>query len=176
LPREEDSHKRMVQKSLFRTISRNLIRQLCENGFALGEVVDFLNEILDEAISLGAKKRGAGAKSMRIEPEKAALRSSACGQARVLGCGEQVDINDRAYIRPVQNSDCETLRAWQSDPAVCASLARQKLEQLRAREENWDSQRESTELFVICRKADDGIVGMLGYTQIDRGTKQAECE
>ena len=164
----------MVQKSLFRTISRNLVRQLCENGFALADVVDFLNEILDEAISLGGKDRVPGANSLRSEKQKEAARSSACGEARVLGAGEKVDINDSAYIRLLRESDCETLRTWQSAPAVSASLARQKLEQLAASAENWDSERESTELFVICRKADDGIVGMLGYTQIDRRTKQAE--
>ncbi len=161
----------MVQKSLFRTISRNLVRQLCKNGFDLVEAVDFINEMLGEVISLGLQDYSQAAKA-KTSPKEGMSMSS--GNVEALSTNGKVDIDDRAYIRPLEKSDCATLRTWQGDPAIAASLAMQKLQQLLASEENWDSQRQFTDLFVICRKADDEVVGMLGFTDIDRQTKQAE--
>lgn len=174
MSQEKKTHKQMVQKSLFRTISRNLIRQLCENGFDLVEAVDFINEILGEVISLGQKSyaQGEGAKVGAEAP--AASKSAACGDVRILGGEGRVDIDDQAYLRPLAQSDCAALRGWREDGAIAASLASQKLRELLAAEDNWDSQREFSDLFAICMKADDGIVGMLGFTQIDRETGQAE--
>ena len=174
MSREDKTHKQMVQKSLFRTVSRNLIRQLCENGFDLGEAVDFLNEMLGEVISLGAKSCSRTGEAATKQNKGAAGESLACGDAEVLRTGGRVDIDDRAYLRPLQKGDCQTLRTWQDDPAISASLAGQKLQQLLASENDWDSEREFTDLFVICGKLDDDVIGMLGFTQIDRRTKQAE--
>ena len=169
-----DTHKQMVQRSLFRTISRNLVHQLCENGFDLVEAVDFINEILGEVISLGLKDYSQGDEAASSQKQKVARQSVACGDAEALKSEGKVDINDRAYIRPLEKSDCATLRTWLGDPAIGSSLAKQKLEALLASEGDWDSQREFTALFVMCRKGDDDVVGMVGFTEIDRGTNQAE--
>lgn len=171
---EERTHKQMVQKSLFRTISRNLIRQLFESGFALVEAVDFLNEILGEVISLGAKNYSQTAEVITNQNKLIAGRSCASGDAMVLKTTDKLDLNDRAYLRPLKESDCNTLRTWQTDPAIAASLAKQKLQQLLASTHHWDSERQHTDLFVICRKLDNSVIGMLGFTEIDRQTKQAE--
>ncbi len=164
----------MVQKSLFRTISRNLVRQLCENGFDLVEAVDFLNEMLGEVISLGLKDYSQAAEATTSQNERVVRQSLASGDAEALRAAGKVDIDDRAYIRPLEESDCAALRTWQADPAIAASLAKQKLQQLLASERDWDCERRFTDLFVICRKGDDEVVGMLGFTEIDRQTKQAE--
>jgi len=161
----------MVQRSLFRTISRNLVRQLCENGFDLVEAVDFINEMLGEVISLGLQDCSEAAKAKTSPKERISMSS---GNAEALSTNGKVDIDDRAYIRPLEKSDCAALRTWQADPAIAASLAKQKLQRLLASEENWDSERQFTDLFVMCRKADDEVVGMLGFTDIDRQSKQAE--
>ena len=165
------THKQMVQKSLFRTISRNLIRQLSENGFDLVEAVDFVNEILGEVISLGHKCYSEGeTKEERAEP----VASKSSGDVEALRGDGSVDISDEAYIRPLAVSDCEALRAWEGDEAIAASLAGPKLRKLLESEGDWDSTREFSDLFAICLKDDDRIVGMLGFTEIDRRTGQAE--
>lgn len=164
----------MVRKSLFRTISRNLVRQLSENGFALVDAVDFLNEMLGEVISLGAKNHSRQPEATTRQNERITPQSSASPDARTLKTNDKVDLDDRAYIRPLRKSDCETLKTWQTDPAISTSLAKHKLEQLLASTHHWDSQRQSTDLFVICRKTDNDVIGMLGFTGIDRQTKQAE--
>lgn len=165
------THKQMVRKSLFRTISRNLIRQLCENGFDLVEAVDFVNEILGEVISLGHKCY-AGGDITEGRAESAASRSS--GDVELLRGEGRVDIGGEAYIRSLAASDCEALRAWEGDEAIAGSLAGAKLQNLLESEGDWDAMREHSDLFAICFKDDDRIVGMLGFTEIDRDTGQAE--
>jgi len=174
LSKEEHTQKQMVQKSLFRTISRNLLRQLCENGFALVDVVDFLNEILGEAVELGIQNFSGTAEATKGKAEKIARPTGDSEDVRILKANGKVDINDRAYIRPLKKSDCQALKTWQTDPAIAASLAKKRLEQLLASTHDWDCDRQSTDLFVICRKADDDVVGMLGFTEIDRLASQAE--
>jgi len=174
LSKEGDTHKRMVQKSLYRTISRNLIRQLCEDGFELVEAVDFINEMLGEVIELGLSNCSAPAKPTAERKEKVEGRSSTSGDAEILASEGKVDIDDRAYLRPLEESDCATLRTWQADGAIAASLAQQQLRRLLASGHDWDSQREFRDLFVMCRTGDDEVVGMLGFTDVDRQSKQAE--
>lgn len=174
MSKKTETHKQMVQKSLFRTISRNLIRQLCENGFDLVEAVDFINEILGEVISLGLKNYSQGDAGTTSPKPKPAGPSSGSGDAEALESEGRVDINDRAYIRPLEKSDCGVLRTWLVDPAIASSLAKQKLERLLMWEDDWDLERKSTALFVMCRKGDDAVIGMLGFTGIDGETKQAE--
>lgn len=171
---EGDTHKQMVRKSLFRTISRSLIRQLCEDGFELVEAVDFVNEMLGEVIELGLENSSKPAKPMAKQDEKVEVRSCASGDAEALAGEGKVDIDERAYIRRLERNDCATLRTWLGDPAIAASLAKQRLERLLASEQDWDSQRRFTDLFVMCRKGDDEVVGMLGFTEIDRQSGHAE--
>ena len=178
MPEEPSTHKQMVRKSLFRTISRSLIRQLCENGFDLAEAIDLINEMLGEVVSLGLKQQHqADAPNPSQEPAGGgppAGQRAAAGDLEALKGDGKVDIDDGAYIRPLQKSDCNTLRTWQADPEIAASLAGPRLQQVLASQDDWDSQRQFTDLFVICRKSDDQVVGLLGFTAIDRETKQAE--
>lgn len=175
---ESNSHKQMVRKSLFRTISRSLIRQLCENGFDLAEAVDLINEMLGEVVSLGLKKYSQADDATRSqEPAGGGPpggRHAAAGDLEALKGNGKVDIDDGAYIRPLRKSDCSTLRTWQADPEIAASLAGSRLQQVLASQDDWDSQRQFNDLFVICRKDDEQVVGLLGFTAIDRETKQAE--
>ncbi|MBN2271735.1 MAG: GNAT family N-acetyltransferase [Sedimentisphaerales bacterium] len=176
MSQESNTHKQMVRKSLFRTISRSLIRQLCENGFDLVEAVDLINEMLGEVVSLGLKNspQADAAKPSQGEVTPTAGQYPDAGDLEVLKGDGKVDIDDGAYIRALRKSDCGTLRTWQADPEIVASLASRRLQHVLASEDDWDSQRQFTDLFVICRKGDDQVVGMLGFTEVDRETKQAE--
>jgi len=171
---EETTHKRLVQKSLFRTVSRNLIRQVCQSGFALADVVDFLNEILSEVISLACKGSGdSGDTRPGAEQKTAGPRRLGIGAAALSNSGH-VALDEYAYVRPLRRSDCAALRAWRSDPAIASSLAGPKLEQLLSRPGDWDSRHCQMDVFAAVRKADEAVIGVLGYTQIDPRTKQAE--
>ena len=176
MSQETNNHKQMVRKSLFRTISRSLIRQLCENGFDLAEAVDLINEMLGEVVSLGLKNypQADAPKPSQSEVPPVAGQYAFAGDLEALKGDGKVDIGEGVYVRPLRKSDCSTLRTWQADPAIAASLASQKLERLLASEYDWDSEPQFTDLFVICRKGDDQVVGLLGFTEIDRETKQAE--
>ena len=178
MSQETNSHKQLVRRSLFCTISRSLIRQLCENGFDLAEAVDLINEMLGEVVSLGLKKYPqADAAKPSQEPAgggPVAGQYAAADDLDALKSNGKVDIDDGAYVRALRKSDCSTLRTWQADPEIAASPARQRLEWLLASQDDWDSQLQFTDLFVICRKGDDQVVGLLGFTEIDRETKQAE--
>ena len=105
MSQETNSHKQLVRRSLFRTISRSLIRQLCENGFDLAEAVDLINEMLGEVVSLGLKKypQADAAKPTPKTPRHAAGgppgdRHAAAGDLQALKGDGKIDIDDGAYI------------------------------------------------------------------------------
>ena len=164
----------LIQKTLFRTVSRNLVRQLHEQGCSFRDLVDFANEILDEITVVGTI--GKSMSPDELSSEQGAGNNNVTGDQAIAGKlhrAGRVNLTSEAYLRRLAESDIETVNQWRTEKAVSASLAAHALEKIVS-----DPARAASEdkaaLFVICRTTDDKVVGLIGFPHIELQTRQAE--
>jgi RimJ/RimL family protein N-acetyltransferase len=164
----------LIQKTLFRTVSRNLVRQLHEQGCSFRDLVDFANEILDEITVVGTI--GKSMSPDKLSSEQDAGKKDVTGDqaiAAMLHTEGRVNLTTEAYLRRIAESDIAAIDQWRTEKAVAASLAARALEKIVSDPAHAVSQ-EKAALFVICRATDDKVVGLIGFPQIELETQQAE--
>ena len=172
--KKTDDKRILIQKTLFRTVSRNLVRQLHEQGCSFSDLVGFANEILEEIAVVGtigksmspdtpSRERGAGENNV-TKGQKVAGELHSAGR---------VNLTSEAYLRHFAESDIEAVSQWKADKAVSASLAARALEKIVSDPAHAVSE-EKAALFVICRTTDDKVVGLIGFPRIEQETQQAE--
>jgi RimJ/RimL family protein N-acetyltransferase len=172
---DKTDHKRnLIQKTLFRTVSRNLVRQLHEQGCTFRDLVDFANEILEEIVSIGTN-------SATSRPQPGTAQTTPPGQdgehdqamAHALETQGRINLTADAYVRKLAISDIATIALWREEAAVSASLAGRALNRIVAEPEKVIDQAHAA-LFVICRETDDKVIGLFGFPHIEQETRQAQ--
>jgi len=162
----QDYQHKQVQRSMFRTVAQNLIKQLMDEGCTRQELIGFANEILQTIIDQGF---GPG-KSLQVESNGTAHRVEGLAQ---LSCEGSVVLTEETGIRPMRAEDAQSLRRWLEDEAVSQSLAECTLSEII---EVVCSRRPATDqaVFVMHRKSDDEPVGLVGLIHIDPAAAQGE--
>lgn len=169
-----DDKRILIQKTLFRTVSRSLIRQLYEQGCSFRDLVDFANEILEEITLAGTIDKSMAPDNPR-DPQGAGTEAVPVERALAeqLHNQDRVNLTAEVYMRRIAESDIAAINRWSADEAVSASLAARSLNRIvsdPARALSTDG----AALFVICREADDEVVGLIGFPHIEAETRQAE--
>ncbi len=173
---DKTDHKRkLIQKTLFRTVSRNLVRQLHEQGCTFRDLVDFANEVLEEVVSIGTTRQSSTTESSgkpkgqgpQKDPHDRAAADTLHSQGRV-------NLTADAYLRKLAFSDIATMSVWREEAAVSASLAGRALEKI-VSDPGEVIGRENAALFVTCRETDDKVIGLFGFPHIEKETRQAQC-
>ncbi len=172
--KKTDDKRILIQKTLFRTVSRNLVRQLHEQGCSFRDLVDFANEILEEITLVGTIGKSMSPDNLSSEQD-AGKKNITHDQtiAEKLHTEGQVNLTTEAYLRRIAESDIAAISQWRTDEAVSASLAARTLEKIVSDPAHAVSE-ESAALFVICRETDDQVVGLIGFPHIEIETQQAE--
>jgi RimJ/RimL family protein N-acetyltransferase len=172
--KKTDDKRILIQKTLFRTVSRNLVRQLHEQGCSFRDLVDFASEILEEITVVGTIGKS-------MSPEKLSSEQSVDKKditddqiiAEELYAEGQVNLTTEAYLRCIAESDIAAINQWRTEKAVSASLAARALEKIVSDPVRVVSE-DKAALFVICRVTDDKVVGLIGFPHIELETQQAE--
>ena len=169
-----DNKRILIQKTLFRTVSRNLVRQLHEQGCSFSDLVGFANEILEEIAVVGTIGKSMSPDTPSNEPS-AGKNDVTTDQmlAGELHRAGRVNLTSQAYLRRLAESDIEAMSQWKADKAVSASLAACALEKIVSDPAHAVSE-DKAALFVICRTTDDKVVGLVGFPHIELQTQQAE--
>ncbi len=171
--KKADDKRILIQKTLFRTVSRNLVRQLHEQGCSFRDLVDFANEILEEITVVGTISKSLSPDN--LSGRQGTGKNTATGDqaAKKLHNHGQVNLTTEACLRRIAESDIAAVSQWRTDEAVSASLAVRTLEKIISDPAHTVSE-ESAALFVICRETDDKVVGLIGFPHIEVETQQAE--
>ena len=169
-----DDKRSLIQKTLFRTVSRNLVRQLHEQGCSFRDLVDFANEILEEIILVGTIGKSISPDDLS-DCEEVGKRNVTDDQAvaEKLHNDGQADLTTEVYLRRIAESDIVTVSQWKTEKAVSASLAAHALEKIVSDPAHAVS-KDRAALFVICRETDDKVIGLIGFPHIELETQQAE--
>ncbi|MHC4426680.1 MAG: GNAT family N-acetyltransferase [Planctomycetota bacterium] len=173
--RKTDNKRSLIQRTLFRTVSRNLVRQLHDQGCSFRDLVDFANEILEEIILAGtvSKSMSPDHPSSRKGPRKKNATHDRTIADKLHADGK-VNLTDEAYLRRIAESDIAAISQWRTDKAVAASLAARTLEAIVSDPAHAVSE-DKAALFVICRQTDDKVIGLVGFPHVELETEQAEC-
>jgi len=172
---DKTDHKRkLIQKTLFRTVSRSLVRQLHEQGCSFRDLVDFANEVLEEIVSIGTDPAPTGSEPGTAQAEQS-VPDGAQEQAaaQTLENEGRINLTAEAYVRKLAVSDIATIALWREEAAVSASLAGRALRRIVA-EPGQVIDRPHVALFVICRETDDKVIGLFGFPHIEQDTGQAQ--
>jgi RimJ/RimL family protein N-acetyltransferase len=172
--KKTDDKRILIQNTLFRTVSRNLVRQLHEQGCSFRDLVDFANEILDEITVVGTIGRSMSPDTP--SSEQGAGKNNVTKDQTVAGelhSAGRVNLTGEAYLRRLVESDIEAMSEWRADKAVSASLAACALEKIVSDPAHAVSGDEAA-LFAICRMTDDKVIGLVGFPHIELQTQQAE--
>jgi RimJ/RimL family protein N-acetyltransferase len=173
-PEKTDDKRILIQKTLFQTVSRNLVRQLHEQGCSFRDLVDFANEILEEITVVGtiSKSMSPDSLSSRQGTGKKALTNDQTIAEELHNHG-RVNLTTEVCLRRIVEPDIAAISQWRTDEAVSASLAACTLEKIISDPAHAVS-KDSAALFVICRETDDKVVGLIGFPHIEAETQQAE--
>jgi len=162
----EDYQRKQVQRSMFRTVARNLIRQLLNDGCSREELIGFANEILQTIIDQGFEQ------GSQVRQDDNGIVHRAEGLVP-LSPQASTSVAEGISIRPIRRDDAAALKQWLEDEAVSQSLAEYTLAEII--EGACRNQAPSDQaVFVLCRNADDKPVGLVGLIHIDREAAQGE--
>jgi RimJ/RimL family protein N-acetyltransferase len=172
---EKKDHKRkLIQKTLFRTVSRNLVRQLHEQGCTFRDLVDFANEVLEEIVAIGTNHASTGTEPGTVQtgpPVPDGTQDQVV--AHTLETEGRINLTADAYVRKLAVSDMATIALWREEAAVSASLAGRALKKIVA-EPGQVIDQPNAALFVICRETDGKVIGLFGFPHIEQETRQAQ--
>lgn len=174
-PKQPDYRQHLIQKTLFQTVSRNLVRQLHAQGCSFKDLVDFANEILEEIVSIGTSNRAvAGERPEQVHGLRQPEDGPELGSVDALQTQGRVNLTEDMYVRRLTHTDIAAISAWQEEEAVAASLAGRALGRI-VRNPGEIIDQKSAALFVMCRAADDQVIGLFGFPHIESETRQAQC-
>ncbi|NOZ78902.1 MAG: GNAT family N-acetyltransferase [Acidobacteria bacterium] len=176
----KEYQRRQVQRSMFRTVARNLIQQLQDSGCPPDELVGFANEILQTIIDRGFDSPGEDspaedrpAKDSLAEPDQGnGLVSRVAGLAPLSGRGT-TPLAEGTYLAPLSRDDVPTLKRWLDDQAVSQSLAEHTLPAI-IEAADAGAPRPDQAAFVLHRDRDGKPVGLVALIHIDNRARQAE--
>ena len=119
--KKADDKRILIQKTLFRTVSRNLVRQLHEQGCSFRDLVDFANEILEEITVVGTIDKSMSPD--KLSSEQGAGNKNVTGDhaiAAMLHTEGRVNLTTDAYLRCIAESDIAAIDQWRTEKAVAA--------------------------------------------------------
>jgi len=168
MTKEADRYqKHQVQRSMFRTVARNLIQQLQDGGCSRDELVGFANEILQTIID-----RGFQADTAREDSQPNGLVHRVEGLAK-LSVDGITTLTEEISLKPIASSDLPALRQWLGDEAVSQSMAEQTLAEIIEAVSDAD-QRPDQSVFVLHGDGDEKPVGLVGLIHIEKQASQGE--
>ncbi len=172
---QTEDQRDLIRRSLFRTIARSLIRQLCKNGYRGAELVAFANETLGAIADLGWDHQSpAGRDTVPGPASRRTIKPRGSAVQTLSSPRDRASIDSRLCLRRLRSEDLPTLREWLGDEAISASLASFTLRRILAMMAGALEAGEREHLFVLSRADEDKAVGLVGLTRIDRETAQAE--
>ena len=166
----ENYQRKQVQRSMFRTVAQNLIKQLQDDGCTREELIGFANEILQTILDQG------------FEPSTEAQQAAGLGGNGVvhrveglarLSAQASTSVAEGVSVRPVRQDDAPMLKQWLDDQAVSQSLAEYTLAEIIDAASCGQSPADQA-VFVMRRDADDKPIGLVGLIHIDREAAQGE--
>jgi len=167
--------RQLIQKALFKTISQNLIHQFCENGISPLETIEFVNEILGELIiRISRDDLVSVNKVSEYTTTQENKDRSYVHTLKLLKVGQEINLNEYVFLRPLRIDDLAILKKWLGDPAIFASLAKHTLQSILTNIPLEFTNSDQPTLFVMCRVKDKRVIGLFGFTNIDLKINQGE--
>lgn len=165
----EEYQRQQVQRSMFRTVAHNLIRQLQQGGCSREELIGFANEVLQSIIDQGFEADGTDNPS----PETPNGLVHRIEDLPVLSGEGATPLAEGVSISPICSDDLAALRGWHRDQAVAQSLAEHTLSEI-IEASSADSPGRDQCVFVLHSDLDSKAVGLVGLIHMDTQAGQGE--
>jgi diamine N-acetyltransferase len=169
MPEDTDKYQRQqVQRSMFRTVAGNLIRQLQESGCTRDELIGFANEILQTIIDKGFD---AGAQDGRARHGNGLI--SRVEGLPPLSARGATPLAEGVSMSPMDESDEPVLRSWLDDPVIAESLAEYTLPEIIGASRRSPAPPDVA-AFVLHAEPGNRPIGLVGLIHIDANARQGE--
>jgi len=157
------------QRSLFRVLAKNLVRELREGGHHGHELLDFASEVLQAITDNGWDHP--------VDPGRMGPNGATAAPLpfRLItdDTGGHVIAGDRVVLRAAAEADGPALRRWGDDPLIQTSLIPIVLQYVL--EHLGKARREKDRVeFIVCDRSSGQAIGLVSLHDIDPNVGQAE--